>query len=76
MPIRQAGRAEQTAVSDTPHQAKHVVQGPDIAIHHPDSVLDEMNSWCIEHHGSSGLTQRCRDSTTSMEVAEAQVPAS
>ncbi len=55
-------------------QAKHAVQGPDIAIHHPDSVLSEMNSWCIEHHGSSGLTQRCRDSTTSMEDAEAQVP--
>ena len=49
------------------------MQGPDIAIHHPDSVLDEMNSWCIEQHGSSGLTQRCRDSTTSMEDAEAQV---
>ena len=52
------------------------LQGPDIAIHHPDSVLDEMNSWCIEHHGSSGLTQRCRESKISIEEAEAQVLAS
>lgn len=50
-----------------------LVQGPDIAIHHPDSVLGEMNSWCIEHHGESGLTERCRKSTVSMEEAEAQV---
>lgn len=49
------------------------MQGPDIAIHHPDSVLSEMNSWCIEHHGDSGLTQRCRDSSISMEEAESQV---
>ena len=50
-----------------------LVQGPDLAIHHPDSVLGEMNSWCIEHHGESGLTQRCRESTLSMEEAESQV---
>ena len=32
-----------------------------------------MHAWCIEHHGSSGLKQRVRDSTTSMQEAEEQV---
>jgi hypothetical protein len=36
-----------------------VVEGPEIAIHQSDEVLDTMNEWCIEHHGKSGLTQRC-----------------
>jgi oligoribonuclease len=48
-------------------------QGPSIAIHHPESVIEEMNDWCKEHHGKSGLTQRVRDSTTSLEEAEQQV---
>ena len=56
-----------------PARSVMFVQGPDIAIHHPDSVLGEMNSWCIEHHGESGLTERCRESIVSMEEAEAQV---
>lgn len=49
------------------------VEGPNIAIHQPDEVLDSMNAWCVEHHGASGLTQRVRDSTISMQEAEEQV---
>ena len=26
-------------------------QGPNIVIHQPDSVLDSMDEWCIQHHG-------------------------
>ena len=29
-----------------------------------------MNPWCIEHHGASGLTDRVRSSTVSMQDAE------
>lgn len=50
-----------------------VVQGPEIAIQQNEEVLKSMNAWCIEHHGASGLTQRCRESTTSMQEAEVQV---
>lgn len=32
-----------------------------------------MNDWCKEHHGKSGLTQRVKDSTTSMQEAERAV---
>lgn len=48
-------------------------QGPVFAIHQDDDVLASMNAWCIEHHGDSGLTQRCRESTVSMAQAEAGV---
>ncbi|KAK9820106.1 hypothetical protein WJX72_006205 [[Myrmecia] bisecta] len=50
-----------------------VIEGPALAIHHPESVLTSMNAWCIEHHGASGLTQRVRESTISMQEAEQQV---
>ena len=43
-------------------------QGPDIAIHHSDDVLDGMNEWSQEHHDRSGLTQKCRDSIVSLQV--------
>lgn len=48
-------------------------QGPEIVIHHSDEVLNNMNAWCIEHHGKSGLTQKSRDSTVTMEEAEEQL---
>ena len=47
-----------------------LAEGPVIAIHQPDSVLANMNEWCIKTHGETGLTQRCRESTIS--VSEAQ----
>lgn len=50
-----------------------VPQGPDIAIHHSEAVLANMNAWCQEHHNKSGLVQRVRDSSTSLQEAEQQV---
>lgn len=47
-------------------------EGPEIVIHHPESVLDAMDAWAREHHGASGLTQRVRESTVSLEEAERQ----
>jgi oligoribonuclease len=32
-----------------------------------------MNDWCKEHHNKSGLVQRVRDSTISLQEAEQQV---
>eukprot|EP00455_Lapot_gusevi_P029123 TRINITY_DN3118_c0_g1_i4.p1 TRINITY_DN3118_c0_g1~~TRINITY_DN3118_c0_g1_i4.p1 ORF type:complete len:239 (-),score=33.33 TRINITY_DN3118_c0_g1_i4:37-753(-) len=54
-------------------QLVHILEGPEIAIHQSEEMLNNMNEWCIQHHGSSGLTQRCRESTISMEQAEEQV---
>jgi len=46
-------------------------EGPCIAVHQPDEVLNAMDPWCVEHHGASGLTKRVRDSKVSMAEAEA-----
>ncbi|KAL0211017.1 hypothetical protein P9112_009315 [Eukaryota sp. TZLM1-RC] len=42
--------------------------GP-IVIHQPDSLLDNMDEWCTNTHGKSGLTQRVRESTITEEHA-------
>ncbi len=39
-------------------------------VHQPEEVLLNMNDWCKEHHGKSGLTQRVRGSSTTMAQAE------
>ncbi|EFJ43019.1 hypothetical protein VOLCADRAFT_66302 [Volvox carteri f. nagariensis] len=49
---------------------KHEVLGPATAIHADDDVLDNMNAWCKEHHGKSGLTQRVRETHVTMAQAE------
>ncbi|PGH18064.1 hypothetical protein AJ79_00691 [Helicocarpus griseus UAMH5409] len=43
--------------------------GYEAIIHHPKSVLDNMNDWCIDTHGRSGLTAAVLASTTSPETA-------
>ena len=39
-------------------------------VHQSDEVLHGMNAWCVEQHGKSGLTQRCRASAVSLAAAE------
>lgn len=39
-----------------------IAQGPVIAVHQSDEVLNNMDQWCITTHGGTGLTQRCKDS--------------
>ena len=47
-----------------------LAQGPALAIHQSDDILNNMNAWCVEQHGKSGLTQRVRDSDVSCADAE------
>ena len=42
-----------------------IAEGPVIAIHRPDDVLDRMDEWNRKQHGSSGLTTRVRASASS-----------
>jgi oligoribonuclease len=49
-----------------------IAEGPNLVVHQPDSVLDNMNEWCIEQHGKTGLTQKCRESTLTEREAEQQ----
>ncbi len=45
-------------------------EGPSIVIHQPDDVMDNMDEWCTNQHGKSGLTNRVRNSAISEETAE------
>ena len=47
-----------------------LAQGPVIAIHQPDYILDGMDEWNTSHHGNSGLTERVRESRTDLSGAE------
>jgi len=47
-----------------------LAEGPNLAIHQSDQVLESMNDWCKQHHGQSGLTDRVRRSDISLEEAE------
>jgi len=62
-----------TIVTDS--QLNILAKGPMLAIQQSKEVLDNMSQWCIEHHGQSGLTQRCLDSKVSIESAIIQTMA-
>ena len=47
-----------------------LAQGPVIAIHQPESVMEGMDDWNTRHHGESGLNERVRNSVYSMRDAE------
>ncbi|MGB2426077.1 MAG: oligoribonuclease [Alteromonas sp.] len=49
-----------------------IAEGPVIAVHQPDSVLDNMDPWCIDTHGKTGLTARCRASIVNEAQAAQQ----
>ncbi len=59
-----------TIITDS--QLNILAEGPVFAISQSDDTLDNMSEWCIEHHGKSGLTQRCRDSVVSLAEATVQ----
>ncbi len=48
-----------------------IAEGPVLAIHQPEAVLDRMDEWNRTTHGSSGLTQRVRESRLTAAQAEA-----
>jgi oligoribonuclease len=58
-----------TVVTDSSLQV--VAEGPVIAIHQPETVLEAMDEWNRTTHGASGLLQRVRDSSCTVEEAEA-----
>ena len=57
-----------TLVTDS--QLNPVAEGPMLAMHQPDEVLDGMDEWNTRQHGKSGLTQRVRDSKLTTQDAE------
>src|SRR5581483_660857 len=59
-----------TIVTDS--QLKVLAEGPVMAIHQTKKVLDNMDPWCVDQHGKSGLTAKCLASKVSVEEAQAR----
>ena len=49
-----------TIVTDA--QLNILAEGPELAIHQTDDILDAMDDWNTRQHGQSGLTERVRKS--------------
>ncbi|WP_027858268.1 oligoribonuclease [Marinobacterium jannaschii] len=47
-----------------------IAEGPVMAIHQPDDVMEGMDEWCTNTHGNSGLTQRVKESSLTEREAE------
>ncbi|MFW2374158.1 MAG: oligoribonuclease [Gammaproteobacteria bacterium] len=49
-----------------------LAEGPVIAVHQYDDILNGMDEWCTNQHGQSGLTRRVKDSQFNESDAEKQ----
>ena len=49
-----------------------LAEGPMLAVHQSDELLNGMDEWCTTQHGKSGLTQRVKDSKLTESEAEQQ----
>ena len=59
-----------TLVTDS--ELNILAEGPVLAIHQSDELLNGMDQWNTRQHGKSGLTERVRKSTTTESEAETQ----
>jgi len=66
-------RIIEIAVVVTDPQLTLRVEGPVLAVHQSDAVLDAMDSWNKGTHGKSGLVDRVKASTVDAAEAETQV---
>ena len=68
-----AERIIELAVVVTDPQVRVRVEGPVLAIHQSDALLNGMDAWNKATHGKSGLVDRVRASTMTEELAQEQV---
>jgi oligoribonuclease len=66
-------RVLELAMVVTDAELNVVAEGPVIAVHQVDSVLDAMDAWNRSTHGRSGLTVRVRESRVDEAAAERQM---
>ena len=57
-----------TIVTDS--QLNVLEEGPMLAVHQADEVMDKMDDWNTKQHGQSGLTERVKNSTYTEEQAQ------
>ena len=63
----------EAAVLVTDGELEIVAHGPEIAVHRTEAELGVMDAWNRRTHGSSGLVERVRRSSTSVGEAEAEI---
>lgn len=56
----------------TDKQLETLAEGPVIAVHQPDEMLDAMDEWNTSHHNASGLVDRVRASSHDDDSAAAE----
>jgi oligoribonuclease len=66
-------RVIEIAVVVTDAQLNVLAEGPVLAVHQSDRVLDAMDNWNRATHGRSGLTERVRAATIDEATAEGAV---
>lgn len=49
-----------------------LAQGPNLAVHVSDELLNNMDEWNTSHHTASGLVERVKHESVSVAEAEAQ----
>ncbi|MFC3283169.1 oligoribonuclease [Litchfieldella rifensis] len=65
-------RIIEVATLITDNQLNLIAEGPVIAVHQPDSLLEAMDAWNRKTHGESGLVERVRNSRVDTAAAERQ----
>jgi len=63
-------RILEIATMITDSELNIIAEGPVMAIYQAPNVLEEMNHWCVDQHGKSGLTLRVQESNFSESFAE------
>jgi oligoribonuclease len=71
--VPERDRVIEVAVVVTDPQVTLRVEGPVLAVHQSDAVLDGMDAWNKGTHGKSGLTERVRASTIDETTASSRV---
>lgn len=61
------------AIIVTDGKLERIIEGPNLVIYAPDEILDNMPQIVVEMHAASGLTDRVKESTLTVEEAEKQV---
>ena len=49
-----------------------IAEGPELVLHQPDDILEDMDEWNTTHHSESGLIERVRASEVTLQKAENQ----
>jgi len=68
----QTDRIIEIATIVTDKQLNILAEGPELAVHVEDAILEGMDEWCTNQHGKSGLTQRVKDSKITDDDAAKQ----